>query len=716
MSRKLRSTFLFLFLSAVFCGLAFRCDAQTDQNIYSDSLVNGWQNYGWANLDYSSTNIVFSGTKSISVTIANGSYQAIFLHHDAFDTAIYSNLTFWIHGGTNGGQRLQVQALLNGSAQPGISLPPLATNVWQQVVLSLASLGVSNKSNMDGFWIQDRIGSVQPTFYLDEIKLTAGPVPSVIHVNVDATHIIRTVDARISGFNAAIWDSDFDTTNTSALFGAMDARALRFPGGSLSDEYHWASNTTGTNTWTWGTSFDRFAHVATNLNAHVFITVNYGSGSFQEAANWVRYSNITKNYGFKYWEIGNENYGTWETDTNALPHDPYTYAMRAKDYLMKMKLVDPTIKVGVVAETGEDSYSNGYTSHPATNSRTAQVHNGWTPVMLTTLKNLGVTPDFIIYHKYAQNPGNESDAGLLQSSRTWTNDAMDLRQQLTDYLGAAGTNVELVCTENNSVSSGPGKQTTSLVNALFHADSLGQVLQTEFNSLVWWDTRNGREAGYNNDPSLYGWRQYGDYGIFDGPTNCYPIFYAAKLLKYFARGGDQVIHATSDFPLLSVYATQRTNASVSLLVINKNPSTAMNVAATVSGYTPHSNALIYSYGIPQDETVRTNGSFSRDIAQTNFTTAGTNFSFVFPPYSLTVISLSPSAPHLKVLPGAMQTNGAFQFQLEGQPGGRYAIHASTNLLNWSALATNTLMTNLFLWADAANNGLSRRYYRAVWLP
>ena len=31
------------------------------------------------------------------------------------------------------------------------------------------------------------------------------------------------------------------------------------------------------------------------------------------------YSNVTKGYGFKYWEVGNECYGTWETDKQALP-------------------------------------------------------------------------------------------------------------------------------------------------------------------------------------------------------------------------------------------------------------------------------------------------------------------------------------------------------------------------------------------------------------
>src|SRR5438445_13751994 len=121
-------------------------------------------------------------------------------------------------------------------------------------------------------------------------------------------------------------------------------------------------------------------NVDTNVGAQVFVTINYGSGTTNEAANWVKYANVTNHCGFKYWEIGNENYGTWENDTNTSPHDPFTYATRASNYFTAMKAADLSIKIGVVAVTGEDSYANGYTNHTETNPRTMQRHNGWTHV------------------------------------------------------------------------------------------------------------------------------------------------------------------------------------------------------------------------------------------------------------------------------------------------------------------------------------------------
>jgi hypothetical protein len=459
-------------------------------------------------------------------------------------------------------------------------------------------------------------------------------------INVNAAQVTRTVDSRMFGLNTAIWDSVFDSNATRSRLQEMSVQALRFPGGSLSDEYHWVSNTTRNNTWTWATSFDAFASVASTTPAQVFITANYGSGTAQEAADWVRYANNTKGYGFKYWEIGNECYGSWEYDTHAVPWDPYTYALAVRDYMTLMKTQDPTIKVGVVLVTGEDSFANNK-NHPAVNPRTNRVHNGWTPVLLATLKSLGATPDFVIYHRYEQAPGQESDSVLLQAARTWPNDAADLRQQLTDYLGADGARVEMVVTEVNSVYANPGKQTTSLVNGLFTADTLGQILKTEFNGLLWWDLRNGQETGNNNSASLYGWRLFGDYGVLSNQSEAYPSFYVSKLLKDFARGGDAVVQATSDNTLLAAYAVKRANNALTLLVINKSPTQIMPAKVWVDGYVPDPQSGISSYGIPQDEAART-GTGSPDLAKSSFNPAGTLFNYSFAPYSATVITLVPT--------------------------------------------------------------------------
>ena len=115
--------------------------AQGAQVIYDDALENGWQNYGWATLNYAATSPVHSGGDAISVSA--GAYQAVYVHHADFDSTPYTALTFWINGGPSGGQTLQVQAELSGAAQKAYALPPLAANTWQQVTIPLATLGAA---------------------------------------------------------------------------------------------------------------------------------------------------------------------------------------------------------------------------------------------------------------------------------------------------------------------------------------------------------------------------------------------------------------------------------------------------------------------------------------------------------------------------------------------------------------------------------------------
>jgi hypothetical protein len=692
--------------------------AQSNQSVYTDSLQSGWENWSWAATVLNNLSPTHAGTASIKITAT--AYQALYLHHAAFDSSPYASLSFWIHGGTSGGQRMQVQALLSGAAQTAVPIGPLAANAWQQVTIPLSSLGAANKPNLDGFWIQDTTGTTQPAYFVDDIQVVAVPPPSSVNLSVDAIATLRSVDSRMFGVNAAVWDSAFNTFATISLLQDNGNQILRFPGGSLSDEYHWATNTTLNNTWTWATSFDAFANVARSTGAQAFITVNYGTGTPQEAADWVRYSNITKAYGFRYWEIGNENYGTWETDNHPRRNDPYTYATLARDYITQMKAVDPSIKIGVVVAKGEDAYAN-FTDHPATNLRTGSTHNGWTAVMLATLRSLGVTPDFVVYHKYDQGPGGESDAGLLTSAGSWAGDVADLRQQLNDYLGAASSSVEIICTENNSVYTSPGKQTTSLVNGLFLADSIGQALQTELKGLVWWDLRNGQDTANNNSASLYGWRQYGDYGIVSGSNDRYPTYYVSKLLKYFARGGDSVVRATTDYMLVQPYAVKRQDGSLCLLVINKSGTTAFSANISVAGFTVNPTAPVYSYGIPQDNAAQTSpGTAAADVQTALISNAGASFTYTFPPYSATILALNGSAgpppPPVPSAPSGLsasavsttQINLAWTDNSSNEDG--FKVERSTNGTSWTQVGTVAANGKTFSSTGLAKNTL---YYFRV---
>ncbi|MEY2430005.1 MAG: hypothetical protein QOJ40_2890, partial [Verrucomicrobiota bacterium] len=284
--------------------------SQANLPIYTDNLVNGFQDWGWTTHNYANTSPVHSGADSISVTL-DSAWGGLQIYHPDLNSAPYRAVSFWLNGGASGGQQLKVYGLLHigttNNADQGqyYSLAPLQTNTWQQITVPLAALGVANKTNFTGFVIQDSTGATQPTFYADDIQLN--PPPAIIHLNVNATQTVRAADSRWFGVNTAIWDGDFDTTITASLLTEMGARILRGPGGSLSDEYHWVTDTSRNNTWQWQTSFGNFCHIATNVGAQAFITVNYGSGSTNEAAAWVAYANGSSANSLS---LGTDQFGT----------------------------------------------------------------------------------------------------------------------------------------------------------------------------------------------------------------------------------------------------------------------------------------------------------------------------------------------------------------------------------------------------------------------
>jgi len=162
---------------------------RADQVVYDDTLENGWQPWGWATISYTNTAPLHSGNDSISVSSAG--YQALYVHHAAMDASQFSNITFWINGGS-GGQIVQVQATSNGAPQTAVVLAPLPVNSWRQETVSLASLGVATLTTFDGFWIQSQSGGVAPTFYVDDISLTTNAIvagtnaPVAISVNASS--------------------------------------------------------------------------------------------------------------------------------------------------------------------------------------------------------------------------------------------------------------------------------------------------------------------------------------------------------------------------------------------------------------------------------------------------------------------------------------------------------------------------------------------------
>ena len=94
-------------LVAVATLVPFTLPAQSSLPVFTDSLVSGFQDWGWAQRSYTNTSPVHTGTRSVSVTV-NAAWEGIQIVRTAFDARPYQSVSFWAHGGPAGGQQLQI--------------------------------------------------------------------------------------------------------------------------------------------------------------------------------------------------------------------------------------------------------------------------------------------------------------------------------------------------------------------------------------------------------------------------------------------------------------------------------------------------------------------------------------------------------------------------------------------------------------------------------
>lgn len=443
------------------------------------------------------------------------------------------------------------------------------------------------------------------------------------NVSVDASKVAATIPTEAFGVNTAVWNGHLRDGDATTRLKAAGATVLRFPGGSTSDVYHWKTHTGVNGQYVDpNNNFDAFMRVVQNVGAQPMITVNYGSGDAAEAAGWVEYAK-NKGYNAKLWEIGNEVYGNgfygsqWETDNHA-DKSPTAYGNNAVTYINAMKAKDPSIKVGVVLCTPGN--------WPDTQSP------NWNANVLAACGN---KIDFVILHWYPQEPGQESDAGLLGSSAQIAGMTAKVKALINQHCGANAPNVKIMITETNSVSYNPGKQTTGLVNALFLPDNYFTWLKNGVANVDWWGLYNGVNHG-NNSSSLYGTTTFGDYGLLaagDGSIAAnipYPSYFGYQMMSYVGKPADQLVSATSDQATLGVHAVKQSNGKLALLLINKNSSNSITANISVAGYSPTATTTDYFFGKSSTSITTSSGA------------SGLSFSRMVLPYSLTTVVLSPS--------------------------------------------------------------------------
>jgi hypothetical protein len=175
----------------------------------------------------------------------------------------------------------------------------------------------------------------------------AGARSSAVNApNADGSYTMTPQSVGVNGSNS---DAKMKDAVIPGLLKQAGIGFVRYPGGSQADGFNWTA-TTGNLTW------PQYETMMSQEGGAPFITLNYGQTAVggvpgpQAAANWLtnalttfpNYSDATAR-----WAIGNENYGSWETDQHPDPHTPQSYATNALPYMQALHAADPSAQVGV---------------------------------------------------------------------------------------------------------------------------------------------------------------------------------------------------------------------------------------------------------------------------------------------------------------------------------------------------------------------------------
>lgn len=322
--------FLLLLVALAISSLAPSATAQASQQIYTDSLLNGWNNWSWAQTDFASTDYVHSGSHSIKVTYT-GAWQGFYLNCTPTNTANYTKLTFWINGGATAGRNLVIAGILNNASQGSVSLNQfisggsVTSKSWQQVTVPLSSIGLGKTSSMTGFSIQDNSGGAQPAFYLDDITLVgtgAPPVPFTVAVDFNANrHAINPLiygvafatQAQLADLNFTLnrWGGNGTTRHNWQINASNHASDWFFE--SIAD----SANTTP------GASGDAFLTSTFAANSQAMLTIpTIGWVAKLGANRATTWSFSQAKYGAQTYSDGDAGNGTLKNGASVTNNDP----------------------------------------------------------------------------------------------------------------------------------------------------------------------------------------------------------------------------------------------------------------------------------------------------------------------------------------------------------------------------------------------------------
>ena len=245
--------------------------------------------------------------------------------------------------------------------------------------------------------------NVDPTYIIDEVS------PLIFGGFIE--HLGRCVYEGVYDPDSSVADEDGFRTDVMRALGELKMTIMRYPGGNFASGYHWEDGvgpreqrpTVRELAWqsietnAFGT--DEFLKLCGKMGWEPMLAVNLGTGSPEEARNWVEYCNskagtkyadqrakngVKEPHGVKYWCLGNEMDGPWQ-----LGHVPAKeYAIRAQQAAKMMKDCDRNIEMVACGSSG-----TGVATFPEWDRE--------------VLEYIGTLAPYVSLHKYVGNPNDD---------------------------------------------------------------------------------------------------------------------------------------------------------------------------------------------------------------------------------------------------------------------------------------------------------------------
>lgn len=424
-------------------------------------------------------------------------------------------------------------------------------NIFQRLLflfLLISQTACSQKFSPSELWKERRFSI--PT-QVEEMTLPVSNSEVTITIK---DSIIAPIYATQWGVNSNFRSTD-EILNRSELYQCFGS--LRYPAGSGSNQYFWDCNIEE-----YLLEFNAFCSTdekfldplnfiqfKKGLNAEVTIVVNYMLARYAKtaegtraskvlkaakyAADFVKYMNVQHQADIKFWEIGNECYGKWETgfDVNGSLLTGTEYGEDFKVFYHEMKKVDANIKIGAVLWHKQ---------------------NEWNTDVLAQVAN---TADFLIVHHYFDV---NDVATANEAVNEIITDMQNIQSNARQYTNLGNKKFPVAFTEFNI----QGDYVTTMLNGQFVADAIGTMIQEGFFlNTIWVNEWNIQGNDTKGILSLNDTRQP-DFS----PRPAYtPYFY---MNKYF---GDQLIYnKTTGQSGIKTFTTKFSSGEIGMLIINYN--------------------------------------------------------------------------------------------------------------------------------------------------